>query len=126
MLLSFPKIIAQLNVVYSVPLSQQGAFRARIRYFQRLDWPKGSNFGQGRRQNWTQRHYNDLVMAAELTMLGFGPERAIEIMKANYVTLTEAAERGGACEIRVPPVFGDTLPRSTVRLDLSALKEKIV
>lgn len=129
MLLSFPKIIAQLNSAYRIHSTEQAAFRARLRYFQRLDWPRGCNFGPGRRQNWTERHYLDLVMAAELTMLGFGPERAIEIMKANYITLLDAATNGGTCEIRVPPLFGDALPRSTIRMNLSAAKaepEKIV
>jgi hypothetical protein len=121
MLLSANVILSRLIRLYAVPEHRVAAFKARLKHFQRLGWPIGSNFGRGRRANWTDRHYQELVIATELTMLGITPERAIEIMKANYTNLLRAAERAAVCEIHVPPLVGDAVPRSTIRVDLSAL-----
>jgi hypothetical protein len=117
----FNDILTRLAAIHGVPPERLSHFSARIRNLRRVGWPEGMDGLVGRRANWTSRQFLEVAVAMELTALGFTRERAIQIIKANYTTLLSAACLCGSCEIRVPPLIGDTMPKSTIRVDFGAL-----
>lgn len=114
-------VIDRLVAIHAVPAAKRAAFTARVKHFQRLGWPSGANTGKGKAAPYGERQFRELAITFELSALGLPAERAVETARTNYTTLFDAAERGTVCEIRVPPSFGDAMPRSTILVNLSAL-----
>jgi hypothetical protein len=118
----FQKVAARLEEIYRVPRDRQSAFQAKLKNLQKLGWPSGTNTGRGVAHDWSEKNFLDLAIVIELCSCGIPPERAIEITKANYSALLSAAETGGTCEVRPPPMFGDAMPQSTILVNLSRIR----
>lgn len=116
----FQNVAERLEEIYRVPPDRRPAFRSQLQQLQKMGWPAETKTGRGKQADWSEKNFLEIAIVTELRACGVPPERAIEITKANYPALLAAAAAGSACEVRVPPSFGDAIPRSSILVNLSA------
>lgn len=73
------ELIARLHAVHP---DRRVALLGRIKHFQRLGWPEGSNVGKGTRVRYDTRRTLSLVIAFELLDVGVTPERAVALLRS--------------------------------------------
>jgi len=76
MQLSYSEIVRILMDMHDIARDSEGAFRARLRHFQRLGFPPGTNTGRGRPAPYRAEHVFLMTVVLELTEFGFSPDRA--------------------------------------------------
>lgn len=70
-----------LAVTHGVVPTKRGALRGRLKNFQRLSWPEGTNRGKGAKVRYTVRQALSLALGLEITQLGLSPEGVIHHMR---------------------------------------------
>lgn len=80
MQLKTPKVADVLMALHSIPERKRVAFVARIKHFQRLGFPAGTNTGRGRAAPCGPSQLIDLLIAFEMAEVGIEPERAVKIL----------------------------------------------
>lgn len=74
--LGFATVAGALARVNLIREDARSAFDARLKHFQRLEFPPGTNTGRGRAATYGIGHVLQLAFALELVQLGVPPERA--------------------------------------------------
>lgn len=85
--LSYGDIELLLRCMHQVHEDKRIALVGRIKHFQRLGWPEGTNVGKGSRVKYNTRQTLSLVAAFELVQCGLPPERAIYLLKSSSLFL---------------------------------------
>lgn len=73
--------------------------RGRIHHFQRMKFPDGVNTGKGKPVEYTDQQAILIAAALHLNLAGMGPERAVELLRANRASVIRAIERREPCQI---------------------------
>jgi len=60
------------------------AFRARLRHFQRLGFPEGSNTGKGKRAEYDLDMLLQLVIGIQFMQAGVTPQRTVHLVTKNW------------------------------------------
>lgn len=68
-------------VIHRVAESKRIALRGRLKHFQRLGWPAGTNKGKGARVEYGIGQTMSLAMGLEMLQLGLTPERVVAQLK---------------------------------------------
>ncbi|MBC2669700.1 hypothetical protein ACFOON_13040 [Novosphingobium piscinae] len=76
---TFGDIIQALEVMYGIPDSRRSTFAARLKHFQKLGFPRGTNTGRGHAAVYSAEHAFLLAFVLELNQLGHTPERSIAL-----------------------------------------------
>ena len=69
-----------LAISHGVVPTKRAALKGRLKNFQRLSWPKGTNQGKGAKVRYTVRQALSLALGLEITQLGISPEGVIHHM----------------------------------------------
>lgn len=64
--------------IHKVALDKRTALKGRLKHFQRLGWPAGTNKGKGARVNYGIGQTMSLAIGMEMLQLGLTPERVVE------------------------------------------------
>ena len=67
-----------LGEIHMVALDKRTALKGRLKHFQRLGWPAGTNKGKGARVNYGIGQTMSLAIGMEMLQLGLTPERVVE------------------------------------------------
>lgn len=70
-----------LAEIHMVAASKRTALKGRLKHFQRLGWPAGTNKGKGARVNYGVGQTFSLAMGFEMLQLGLTPEKVIEQLR---------------------------------------------
>lgn len=70
-----------LATSHGVAPTKRAALKGRLKNFQRLSWPEGTNRGKGAKVRYTVRQALSLALALEMTQLGLSPEVLIQHMR---------------------------------------------
>lgn len=73
--MTYGEVEAALAEMHRIPDEKRVAFKARLKHFQRLGFPKGANTGTGKRVAYTLGMTLHLAVATDLVQLGNTPER---------------------------------------------------
>ena len=76
--LSYGEIEDFLAKIHSVTPDKRTALKGRLKHFQRLGWPAGTNQGKGARVRYNPGQTLSLAVALEMLQLGMTPERVVE------------------------------------------------
>jgi hypothetical protein len=79
--LTYGEIELLLRYMHRVHDERRIALVGRIKHFQRLGWPKGTNLGKGTRVRYDARQTLSLLTAFELLQCGLPPERAVNLLR---------------------------------------------
>lgn len=82
--LTFADVEAVLLAMNHIAHDKRIAFRARLKHFQRLGFPKGANTGTGKRAVYTVRMWLQLCFALEFAQAGMSPARTVQILNDNW------------------------------------------
>lgn len=82
--LSYSEIISILSALNGIPAESDGAFRARLRNFQRLGLPEGSKTGKGRKADYDLAMLLQLVLAVEFMQAGVSPRQTVAMITTNW------------------------------------------
>lgn len=85
MQLTYSKVVQILAEMNDIASDSEGAFRARLRHFQRLGFPKGSNTGKGTSAKYDLEMVLQLVLAMEFMQAGVTPARIVELVTKNWL-----------------------------------------
>jgi hypothetical protein len=97
------EILARLNAIDE---AGRVAFRARIKHFQRLGFPPGSNTGKGRPASHSAVTLLQLIFAFDLTQAGLPPAMVVRIIKHYWsLWLLPACLRAIAPEQDIPEPY---------------------
>ena len=77
------KLLASVN--YIAPESE-GAFKARLRHFQRLGFPTGSNTGKGRKAEYDVDMVLQLALAIQFMQAGIPPQHIVSLITKNWIS----------------------------------------
>lgn len=86
MRLSYAQVVQILSGLNEIAPESDGAFRARLRHFQRLGFPKGSNTGKGRSAEYDLEMLMQLALATEFMQAGITPTRIVELISKNWTS----------------------------------------
>lgn len=78
-----------LGEIHMVALDKRTALKGRLKHFQRLGWPAGTNKGKGARVNYGIGQTMSLAMGMEMLQLGLTPERVVEQLGRGGGSLAE-------------------------------------
>lgn len=78
------------------PEVQRGAFRGRIKHFQRLGLPTGERPGKGKRIDYTPSQILQLALAIELAQCGIDPTIIVGLIAGNWSKILNAPLRKAA------------------------------
>lgn len=76
-----------LMEVHGVAPEKRVALKGRLKHFQRLGWPIGTNKGKGARVNYDIGQTINLAMGFEMLQLGLTPERVVDHFSLTGTTL---------------------------------------
>lgn len=113
--LSYGEVEELLAHLHDVHESRRMALMGRIKHFQRLGWPGGTNLGKGSRVRYDVRRTLRLVAAFELLQFGLTPERSVASLKrlsGLLPSLFLAANRNRSGHRPRLPQQGEELPLS--------------
>lgn len=117
MYLTYSELEDFLAELHRVAPEKRTALKGRLKHFQRLGWPAGTNQGKGARVQYGVGQTLSLVIGFELLQLGLTPERVVEHLKHKGTFLAdgfiEALTEYGPYEDAVYYVFA---PESLVAL----------
>lgn len=82
--LTYAEVEAVLAALHHIADDKRVAFKARLKHFQRLKFPDGSNTGTGKRVVYTIDMFVKLAFAMELTQIGMSPKRIVHILRLNW------------------------------------------
>lgn len=82
--LSYADVESVLAALHRVAPDKRVAFRARLKHFQRLGFPKGANTGTGKRVAYSVIMLFKLAFAMELTQIGMSPKRVVNLLDLNW------------------------------------------
>lgn len=102
-----------LAEIHGVAPEKRTALKGRLKHFQRLGWPSGTNKGKGARVEYGIGQTMNLAMGMEMLQLGLTPERVVEQLGMAGSTLCkgfkEALEDYGP---NAEPIFFIFMPES--------------
>lgn len=75
------EILARLN---EISTESMGAFKARLRHFQRLGFPEGSNTGKGKPARYDLSMVLQLALATQFIQAGLPPAKIAQMIKHNW------------------------------------------
>lgn len=78
-----------LAQTHRVDHERRSALKGRIKHFQRLSWPPGTNQGKGKRVQYGVGQTLSLAVAFELLQIGLTPERIVDQLRQEQGTLAE-------------------------------------
>lgn len=84
MRLSYSQVLKILSGLNEIAPESDGAFRARLRHFQRLGFPRGSNTGKGKSAEYDLEMLMQLTLAIEFMQAGITPSRIVELVNKNW------------------------------------------
>lgn len=87
--LTYAELEDFLAELHRVAPEKRIALRGRLKHFQRLGWPEGTNQGKGARVQYGIGQTMSLVMAMEMLQLGLTPERVVEQMTYSMTYLPQ-------------------------------------
>lgn len=76
--LSYGELEDFLAKIHCVAPDRRTALKGRLKHFQRLGWPPGTNKGKGARVRYDTGQILSLAVAMEMLELGMTPERVVE------------------------------------------------
>ncbi|MCZ8320841.1 MAG: hypothetical protein O9296_04550 [Novosphingobium sp.] len=79
--ISYAELEGFLAAIHRVAPEKRIALKGRLKHFQRLGWPSGTNQGKGARVQYGIGQTLMLAMGFELLQLGLTPERVVEQFK---------------------------------------------
>ncbi|HJP68134.1 MAG TPA: hypothetical protein VJ846_04455, partial [Sphingomicrobium sp.] len=82
-----------LALVCGIAPDKRVAFRGRIKRFQRMQFPGGTNTGQGRTALFSFNQFLKLLFAFELVQSGLSPSSAASVIEAHWSEMRMAAAR---------------------------------
>ncbi|MEJ6594676.1 hypothetical protein [Parasphingorhabdus sp.] len=85
--ISYGELEDFLAEIHGVAAEKRSALKGRLKHFQRLKWPAGTNQGKGARVKYGVGQTLSLATGFELLQLGLTPERVVEHFKFSFVTL---------------------------------------
>lgn len=85
--LSYGELEDFLAHIHHVAPEKRTALKGRLKHFQRLGWPAGTNKGKGARVEYGIGQTMCLAMGMEMLQLGLTPERVVDQFKFGGVTL---------------------------------------
>ncbi|MBB6190561.1 hypothetical protein FHS51_000774 [Sphingobium wenxiniae] len=85
MTLTYSELIKLLAAMNGIADESEGAFKARLRHFQRLGFPRGSNTGKGRRAEYDLDMVMQLALAIEFMQAGVSPQRTVDLISKNWL-----------------------------------------
>ena len=88
--LSYSDVESTLARLNRIAEDKRIAFRARLKHFQRLGFPKGANTGTGKRVAYSVQMLFQMALATELTQAGLSPKRIVEILDKNWIACETA------------------------------------
>lgn len=84
MILSYRQLEMALSLYLGIHPDRVPTFRARIKQFQRLQFPSGVNVGRGTKMHYSGEHLFKLATAFELVALGQPALTASNLVEANW------------------------------------------
>lgn len=84
MKLSYSDLVDFLCWMNRIAPDSEAAFRARLRHFQRLGFPEGSNTGKGKRAKYDLDMLLQLVIAIQFMQAGMTPQRIVHLVTKNW------------------------------------------
>lgn len=78
---TYGELEAFLAEIHRVAPEKRTALKGRLKHFQRLGWPAGTNQGKGARVQYGVGQTLSLAIGFELLQLGLTPERVVDQMK---------------------------------------------
>lgn len=111
--LTYKQIEELLAALHGVHPDRRVALLGRIKHFQRLGWPEGTNVGKGSRVRYDTRRTFSLVVAFELLEIGMMPDRIVELLGSSHmffpIGLLAAVRhcRGMPGEVALPGIVMD-------------------
>ncbi|QZP08186.1 hypothetical protein [Caenibius sp. WL] len=84
MTLSYSELLELLASMNRIAPESEGAFKARLRHFQRLGFPKGSNTGKGRRAEYDLDMVLQLALAIQFMQAGVTPQHTVSLITKNW------------------------------------------
>ena len=91
--LKLSQVEALLADLHDIGATKRSALRARLKHFQRLGFPQGTNTGKGQAASYGPAECVQLLIAMEFLQLGLTPERAISIIKLDWERVCVPAVR---------------------------------
>jgi hypothetical protein len=82
--LSYSETLQILAKVNDIAAESDGAFRARLRHFQRLGFPQGANTGRGKPADYDLTMLLQLVIATQFMQAGMAPTRIVDLINRNW------------------------------------------
>ena len=87
MLLSYGELEGYLAEMHHVSNNKRAALKGRLKHFQRLGWPSGTNQGKGARVQYGVGQTLSLALGLEMLQLGLTPEKIVEQMRLGGISL---------------------------------------
>lgn len=82
--LSYSEVIAIVTDLNRIDPSKEPAFKARLRHFQRLEFPEGANTGKGKPAQYSIDMLFQMVLGIEFLQSGMTPSRSVSIIQKNW------------------------------------------
>lgn len=79
--LSYGELEEFIAHLHRVAPEKRTALKGRLKHFQRLSWPAGTNKGKGARVNYGVGQTFSLAVAFEMLQIGLTPERVVEQLR---------------------------------------------
>ncbi|OAO01661.1 hypothetical protein A8B75_14975 [Sphingomonadales bacterium EhC05] len=93
MKLQYSQIIAMLSGRHRIASESMIAFKARLKHFQKLGFPEGTNTGKGKKAEYGWDELIQLATALEMLEIGMTPEKAVTaLLPAKDELLAEVAK----------------------------------
>ncbi len=94
-MVSIPSAVVEdaLARLYRVASDKRVAFRSRIKHFQRLRFPDGTNTGKGKPAAFSFSQYMQLLLAFELVQSGLSPTTAAMVVGEWWINFYKAFAR---------------------------------
>lgn len=90
MYLSYGELEDFLAKIHGVVPEKRTALKGRLKHFQRLGWPAGTNKGKGARVQYGIGQTMCLAVGMEMLQLGLTPERVVDHFKFGAETVARA------------------------------------
>ena len=88
--LTFAQVEKALALTNAVAETKRSAFAYRLKHLQKLRFPPGVNTGRGKAAAYDVGHLYLLGVALELNQLGLTPERTVNVINQNTLTIAQA------------------------------------